>query len=61
MRIDASWVLGERPTRLSRIKVNVNLPVKVPQNIKRALVRTAKQCTIHNTLTHPPEVEISLT
>jgi len=60
MRIDLSWASGENPIRISRIRANVNLPVKVPESIRQALVRKAKHCTIHNTLIHPPEVEISL-
>jgi len=60
MRIDLSWASGENPTRISRIRANVNLPLKVPESIRPALFRTAKHCTIHNTLVHPPEVEISL-
>lgn len=60
MRIDVSWRFGETPLRFSQINLNANLPVRIPQNIKSALLRTAKHCTIHNTLTHPPEVEISL-
>jgi len=61
MRIDVSWASGERPNRISWIRANVRLPVKVPKRIRPALVRTAKHCTIHNTLIHSPEVIISLT
>jgi len=59
MRIDLSWASGGRSTRILRIRANVKLPVKVPESIRPALFRAAKHCTIHSTLIHPPQVEIS--
>jgi putative redox protein len=54
IRVDYEKV--ENPSRLAKIDVELEFPDEFPEKYRRALVRAAAQCTIHNTLTHPPEI-----
>jgi uncharacterized OsmC-like protein len=52
--------LTNDPKRVSGIVINVELPKGIPED-KRDVVRgIAERCTIHETLTHPPQVDIDI-
>ncbi len=40
--------------------ITLTLPAGVPADKREALLAVASHCTVHNTLTHPPEVLIQL-
>ena len=50
----------EPPSRIGSIRVSLKMPVPVPEVLKPGLLSTAQRCLIHNTLTHPPEIEVEL-
>ncbi len=49
------WTYAEDPYRVSQIDMELVWP-EVPESRLEAVKRAAKQCTIHNTLHHPPEI-----
>ena len=54
IRVDFEKV--ENPSRLAKIDVELAFPGEFDEKYRRALIRAAEQCTIHNTLTYPPEI-----
>jgi putative redox protein len=60
MRIDLDWQVAERPHRIGEIRVAVGVPRALGKEQISTLERVAHSCLIHNTLTHPPEIELEL-
>jgi uncharacterized OsmC-like protein len=52
--------LADQPKRVSGIVVDVELPAGVPENRRDAVRRVAEQCVIHETLAHPPQVDVDI-
>jgi uncharacterized OsmC-like protein len=53
-------ISAERPARVEWIRVTLDLPSGIPDEVKAAALRSAEQCTVHNSLIAPPEVVISM-
>ncbi len=60
MKIELDWEMAENPHRIGEIDVRVSLPDDVPAAQRPILERVAHTCLIHNTLTHPPKIEMEL-
>jgi len=52
--------LADQPKRIGGIVVDVELPAGVPESRREAIRRVAEQCVIHETLRHPPRLDIEL-
>jgi putative redox protein len=50
--------LADQPKRIGGIVVDVELPDGVPESRREAIRRVAEQCVIHETLRHPPRLDI---
>ena len=59
LTVTAQYTLGLRPARVTDIRVDVQLPDGVPAERRDALLAVASHCTVHNSLTHPPEVTVT--
>lgn len=55
LAIRLGWDYAEGPFRIGAIDMNINWP-QLPENRLKAAQRAAAQCTLHNTLEHPPPV-----
>ena len=51
---------GDRPARVSRIRLTVRAPADLPAARRPALHAVVSHCTVHNSLTSPPSVAIDL-
>ena len=60
LTVTAQYTLGLRPARVTDIRVDLQLPDGVPAERRDALLAVASHCTVHNSLTHPPEVTVTL-
>jgi uncharacterized OsmC-like protein len=60
MRIEIAYDVVEGPRRAGHVKVEVRLPEPVSAEHRAALQRAAETCFVHNSLRHPPEVEITV-
>ena len=60
LTVTAQYTLGLRPARVTDIRVDIQLPDGVPAERRDALLAVASHCTVHNSLTHPPEVTVTL-
>lgn len=61
LAVSASYDIGGRPTRVTRISVYITPPTDLPPDRRAAFMAVASHCTVHNTLTEPPQVEIAAT
>jgi len=48
------------PTRIGKISLELNVPLSLDEKHFQALLRTVSHCTIQNTLTHPPEIQVRI-
>ena len=60
LTVTAEAQSGAKPSRVATMTISVTLPEGVPAEKRQALLAVASHCTVHNTLTHPPEVLIQL-
>jgi uncharacterized OsmC-like protein len=60
LTVAASYEIGGRPTRDHDIKIVLTPPVGLPAERRDAFLAVASHCTVHNTLTEPADVEITL-
>lgn len=60
LAVHAAYELGGRPTRVLSMDLQLELPPGVPESRREPLLAVASHCTVHNTLTEPPRISISL-
>jgi len=51
---------ADKPARVAQIRLTVRVPADVPAERWPALAAVASHCTVHNSLTTPPDVSIEL-
>ena len=61
LTVEASFTIGGRPARIETIELQLTPPVALPADRRDAFFAVASACTVHNTLTHPPVVDMQLT
>ena len=52
--------LADKPKRIGRIVVDLELPDSVPKEKKDVIMRVAQRCPIHETLKSPPGLDIEI-
>ncbi len=60
LRVDLDWTDAENPHRIGAIRATIMIPSHVPEPKRAALIRVAEGCTVHHTLTHPPQIAVDL-
>lgn len=61
LRVHADFEMAtDRPTRVAAIWITIRPPDGFPTDRLPALTAMARHCTVHNTLTHPPEVILTV-
>lgn len=58
--VTAEWEIVTGPARVGPVVVVLTVPDGVPADRLEALLKVASHCTVHNTLTHAPEVSVRL-
>jgi putative redox protein len=59
VRVSARWSLTSKPMRISRIVVEIEAPL-LPEKLYDPLRSVVQKCTVHNTLTHAPEISFEI-
>ena len=59
LAVAVDYDVGGRPNRVTRISVQITPPADLPPERHGAFLAVASHCTVHNSLTQPPEVEIA--
>lgn len=60
LEVDVGVMGAPNPHRIGRFDVRVSVPAGVPERYRDALKRAAETCTVHHTLTHTPEIAVTL-
>lgn len=60
LRVTGDYDLVARPARVAGVRIDITLPAGVPEDRRDALIAVASHCTVHNSLTSPPDVTIAL-
>ena len=51
---------ADRPARVGRIDLGLQLPRGFPDELRERLTAVVDHCTVHNSITTPPEVNVQL-
>jgi uncharacterized OsmC-like protein len=49
-----------KPKRIGAVVVDVELPEGVPEDRRDAIRRVVDECVIHETLRHPPDIDVEI-
>jgi putative redox protein len=60
MEVQVSSAGASNPHRIGLLEVSVSVPKGIPEQYREAVVRAAESCTVHHTLTHAPEIRVSV-
>ena len=60
LEVDVGVIGAPNPHRIGRFEVRVGLPGGVPERYRSAVARVAETCTVHHTLTHTPEIAVTI-
>lgn len=60
LTIDVEWSYAEQPHRVGAVEIKLNLPAKLTSEEREKLLKVAHGCTVHQSLTVPPKVEIHI-
>lgn len=58
VKVTAQKLLG--PARLDDFQIEVSLPVECTEELVRGVEEAVHHCLIHNTLLHPPRIELRI-
>lgn len=61
LHVACDYNIGGRPARVDSIAIRLTPPDALPEERRDAFLAVASRCTIHNTLTDPPTVQIGFT
>lgn len=62
LAVDAGYDFAtDRPARVGAIRLDLHVPDDVPPERRAALQAVASHCTVHNSVTFPPRIELVLT
>lgn len=51
---------ADRPARVTAVRLSLDVPATLPDDVRDGLLRAAEHCTVHNSLQTPPDVRISV-
>ena len=60
LAVHADWETAEGPHRVGQIDIAIHLPHRIPPELKERLLKVAHGCTVHQSISIAPRVEITL-
>jgi putative redox protein len=57
-RMTIAWDYAERPHRIGSIEAELACPLEMDPAMKERLMRVLEGCTVHQTIVHPPKIDI---
>lgn len=60
LTVEVGYAMATKPSRVGGVTMRIVVPAGVPEVRRDALLAMANHCTVHNTLTTPPSVAITL-
>ena len=60
LQVVAEYATTGHPSRVAQVRLVVTVPPGLSVARRRGLVAVSSHCTVHNSLTTPPEIEVTL-
>ncbi|MEM3528124.1 MAG: OsmC family protein [Candidatus Bathyarchaeia archaeon] len=60
MAVHIEWEMAESPNRVGQVKVEIKFAGEIDLTSANSILRFVRHCTIHNTLTNPPKIDVML-
>lgn len=60
LSVSTQFEIGGRPAKITDITVHITPPPSLPEERRAAFLAVASHCTVHNTLTEPSKVNITM-
>ena len=60
LAVHAHYEVGGRPNRVPSVNIEITVPAELPRERRDAFLAVASHCTVHNTLTDPPDIDFTL-
>ena len=60
IEIHAQWAMASSPARVAAVEIDVTVPAIVSAEARRGLYAVVSHCTVHNSLTSPPDVRLRI-
>jgi putative redox protein len=60
LAVRTSYEMAKTPARVGAVELIIEVPAGVPHDHVERLLAVASHCTVHNTLTHAPDVDVRL-
>jgi putative redox protein len=60
-KVIIEWDYAERPHRIGAVFVEIECPLELEPSMKDRLIRVLEGCTVHQTMFHPPKIDIRWT
>lgn len=57
--IEARYTMAEKPSRVSRVELDLVLPEGVPPAVRESALAAAERCTVHASIRTPVEIRIA--
>ena len=58
--VETEWTMAEQPHRVGVVSMRINLPVELTAEQRERLLKVAHGCTVHQSITVPPSVQITV-
>ncbi len=60
LAVHARYDMGGKPNRVTGISIDITPPAGLPEHRRDAFLAVASHCTVHNSLSNPPDIDINL-
>lgn len=60
LKVILDWEYAENPRRIGKINASISLDAELDEKQKKGLLKIAQSCTVHNTLTHAPQINVNM-
>ena len=60
MRVRVTAEKAKDPARLDNFKIEVDVPAELSEEHRKGVEEAVHRCLIHNTLMHPPKIELEV-
>lgn len=60
LEVSTSYRMGTKPARVAVVDMEIHLPAELTPQRHAGLLAQAGHCTVHNSITQPPDISITL-
>lgn len=60
LTVQTRYRLAAKPARVSDVDLRIEVPTSLPEARQAGLLAVARHCTVHNSITMPPEISVEL-